>query len=88
MGKGFFDPFEDFHAGRFLEECLRCSGFDVKWLASKTDMEEDVLVQLFAKPNMDAELFIKIGRPMGAAFFDRVHEVIFHQRSQNETTVT
>lgn len=88
MKRSFFDDFGDFHAGRFLEECLRCSGFDVKWLADKTNRDENALKELFAMPNMDAELFIKIGRPMGAAFFDRVHEVIFHQRSQNETTVT
>ena len=52
-------------------------------------MEEDALVQLFAQSNMDAKLFVKIGRPMGAAFFDRLDEDIFHgKKVQNDIMIT
>ena len=89
MGRGLSDHFGNFHAGHFLEECLRCSGFDITWLASKSGMEEDALVQLFAQSNMDAKLFVKIGRPMGAAFFDRLDEDIFHgKKVQNDIMIT
>lgn len=85
MKRSFFNSFGDFHAGHFLEECLRCSGFDVKWLASKTNKDEKALMELFAMPNMDAELFIDIGMPMGAVFFDRMHEEIFREKPQRES---
>lgn len=89
MKKNFFNPFNDFHAGRFLEECLRNSGFDIQWLADKTNYNEEELRQLFNQSNMDAELFVKIGRPMGAVFFDRIHEEIFRDHKKNESvTVT
>ena len=69
--------FSDFHAGRFLEECLRTAGFDIEWLARKTNKLEEELRQLFTLSNMDAELFVRIGYPLGDAFFVRVHEEIF-----------
>lgn len=78
MGKGSFHRLSDFHAGHFLQECLRRSGFNVEWLASKTDRNVAQIEALFAQPNLDAELFVKIGMPMGNSFFDPLHEIIFH----------
>ncbi len=80
----FMNPFNKFHAGRFLRECLDENGFDVKWLANKTDRDVAELEKIFAMSNMDAELFVDIGRHMGAAFFDRVHEMIFHNQPNKE----
>lgn len=89
MKRNFYNRFGYFHAGHFLEECLRCSGFDIQWLADKTNYNEEELRQLFNQTNMDAELFVEIGRPMGAIFFDRIHEEIFHEHKMNESmTVT
>ena len=73
----FFYKFGDFHAGRFLQETLELSGHDIEWLACHTDSDVEALEVLFTKPNMDAERFVAIGRPMGAMFFDRLHEVMF-----------
>ena len=69
---------EDFHAGRFLQACLQASGHDREWLAEYTDSDVEAIETLFAMVNMDAELFVKIGCPMGAAFFEPLHERIFH----------
>ena len=60
---------EEFHAGRFLLESLQRSGFGIEWLAEKTDKDEETLERLFAQPNMDAELFVSVGRHLGEAFF-------------------
>ena len=68
---------EDFHAGRFLQACLQASGHDREWLATQTGREAAEITSLLALPNMDAELFVRLGRPMGTAFFSRVHEEIF-----------
>ncbi len=83
MPKGFFNRFEAFHAGRFLQGCLQESGFDEAWLADKTGKSEAELHELFAMPNMDAELFVRMGMPIGAAFWDRVHEAIFGPQTVN-----
>lgn len=69
--------FGEFHAGRFLQQCLQASGHDVEWLARKTDSDIEAVETLFEMVNMDAELFVKMGKPMGDAFFDRVHKEIF-----------
>ena len=69
--------FEAFHAGRFLQECLQECGFSVEWLAQHTGRDVEAIEDLFAKSNMDAELFVRMGMPMGDAFFNRVHEEIF-----------
>ena len=69
--------FSEFHAGRFLQQCLQASGHDVEWLARKTDSDIEAVETLFEMVNMDAELFVKMGKPMGDAFFDRVHKEIF-----------
>lgn len=45
--------FEEFHAGRFLQESLQESGH-VAWLAAKTGRTVPEIDALFAMPNMDA----------------------------------
>ena len=78
MSEKTYNRFIDFHAGHFLQECLQGSGFNVEWLAEKTDSDVAALEMLFTQPNMDAELFVRMGRPMGEAFFNPLHEMIFH----------
>ena len=78
MSEKTYNRFIDFHAGHFLQECLRRSGFNVEWLAEKTDSDVAALEMLFTQPNMAAELFVRMGRPMGEAFFAPLHEMIFH----------
>lgn len=68
---------EEFHAGRFLQESLQRSGFGIEWLAEKTDSDVEALEMLFTQPNMDSELFVKIGRPLGKAFFGFLEVTIF-----------
>ena len=52
MKRSFSNSFDDFHAGRFLEECLRCSGFSVEWLAEKTNSDVTTLEMLFAQQHL------------------------------------
>ena len=66
-----------FHAGRFLQQCLQASGHSVEWLARTTDSDIEAVETLFEMVNMDAELFVRTGMPMGAFFFNRVHKEIF-----------
>lgn len=66
-----------FHAGHLLQQCLQASGHSVEWLARITDSDIEAVETLFEMVNMDAELFVKMGKPMGDAFFDRVHKEIF-----------
>ena len=80
MQKNTDNPFTAFHAGRFLQESLQESGHGVAWLAAKTGRTVAEIEALFALPNMDAELFVRIGYPMGDAFFMRVHEEIFGKK--------
>ena len=77
MKKDTNNPSNDFHAGRFLQESLQESGHGVAWLAAKTGRTVPEIDALFAMPNMDAELFVRTGMPMGAFFFNRVHKEIF-----------
>lgn len=70
--------FTNFHAGRFLQECLQRSGFSIEWLAEKTDSDVAAIEVLFTQPHLDAELFVRLGRPMGEAFFGPLHEMVFH----------
>jgi len=73
------DAFEAFHAGEFLKTALDASGHDIGWLAAQTGEKQTEIERLFSLANMDAELFVRIGYPMGSFFFDRVHEAIFCQ---------
>ena len=83
MPQGFFNRFDDFHAGRFLQGCLQESGFDEAWLAQHTDSDVEAIEVLLTRRNMDAELFVRLGMPIGAAFWDRVHEAIFGPQTVN-----
>ena len=86
MKTGFFHRTDDtFHAGRFLQQCLQDSGFDVGWLARNTNSDIEAVEMLLAQPEMDAELFVRMGMPLGAAFFDPLHEMIFGQDAPMET---
>ena len=48
------NPYQEFHAGRFLQESLQESGHGVAWLAAKTGRTVPEIDALFAMPNMDA----------------------------------
>ena len=67
----------DFHAGRFLSDVMHEAGHDTKWLASQARMDEDVLIDLLNQPNMEAELFVRMGIPLEPLFFQRVDEMVF-----------
>ena len=77
MPKGFFNRFDDFHAGHFLQGCLQESGFDEAWLAQHTDSDVEAIEVLLTRRNMDAELFVRLGMPIGAVFWNRLHELLF-----------
>ena len=70
----------DFHAGRFLCDVLQEAGHDVAWLAARTGSDAVWLEHLLEQPNMDAELFVRIGMPMEPLFMRRVEEVIFGKK--------
>lgn len=67
----------DFHAGRFLRKLLLEQGHDVSWLATCTGEEAAWLEHLLEQPNMDAELFVRIGLPLQPLFMQRVEEAMF-----------
>jgi len=71
------DCYKDFHAGHFLRELLLEEGHDVSWLADRTDSDMEALESLLEQPNMDAELFVRIGKPMEPLFMQRVDEMVF-----------
>ena len=68
---------DDFHAGWFLRKTLDVSGHDVLWLAARVGMVQAELEALLAQPNMDAELFVRLGLSMEPLFMQRVDEMIF-----------
>lgn len=74
------NPNDDFHAGRYLQESLMRSGFSIKWLAEKTDMDEAQLERYFILSYIDAELFVDIGRHLGDAFFDLLKVNMFGRK--------
>ena len=67
----------DFHAGHFLCNILQEEGHDVSWLADRLHMPAEILDCILTQPNMDAELFVRIGMPLQPLFMQRVHESIF-----------
>lgn len=77
MPEKTYNRFTNFHAGHFLQECLQRSGFSIEWLAEKTESDVAAIEVLFTQPHLDAELLVRMGIPMGEAFFSRVHEEIF-----------
>ncbi len=68
---------EEFHAGRFLREQMLGMGRDIEWLSSLSGYDVDFLTMLFEQPNMDAELFVRIGNALGPTFFDECHRLMF-----------
>lgn len=74
---GISNRFDDFHAGHFLRDLLQEEGHDVPWLALHTGRDAAMLESLLEQPNMDAELFVRIGLPLQPLFMQRVDEVIF-----------
>lgn len=65
------------NAGKFLQDELAKSGHDVAWLAEQTGREPAFLEDLFKQSNMDAELFVRMGLPLGDPFFASLHALIF-----------
>ena len=65
------------HAGHFLRDVLQEQGHDVAWLAERTGRDEAFVANLLEQPNMDAELFVRMGMPMEPLFFTRLDELIF-----------
>ena len=81
-----YNQFINVNAGQFLQECLQCSGFSIGWLAEKTNSDVAALEMLFRQDNMDAELFVSIGRYMGNAFWEPLHAVLFHDDKVEKET--
>lgn len=73
--------FDDFHAGHFLREIMQEEGHDMAWLAQHTGRDIRFLQALMEQPNMDAELFVRIGKPLEPLFLQRMHEVIFGEQT-------
>ena len=71
---------DDFHAGNFLRDILREEGHDLAWLAASTRVPVEILDCILTQPNMDAELFVRLGLPMEPLFMQRVDEMIFGKR--------
>ena len=71
------DYYKNFHAGHFLREILQEEGHDVSWLADRLHMPAEILDCILTQPNMDAELFVRMGMPMEPLFFTRLDELIF-----------
>ena len=69
--------FGTFHAGSFLRGLLQEQGHDAAWLAERTSHDVAFVEHLLEQPNMDAELFVRMGLPMDPLFMQRVHEMIF-----------
>ena len=80
---GVSNKFDGFHAGNFLRNILQEEGHDMAWLADKTRVPIEILDCILTQPNMDAELFVRLGRPMEPLFLQRVDEMIF---GKNTTT--
>ena len=72
--------YSDFLNGDFLRQLLQEEGHDLPWLALRTGRDVAILESLLAQPNMDAELFVRIGLPLQPLFMQRVDEVIFGEQ--------
>ena len=81
-----YGGFSDFHAGNFLRGILQEEGHDLAWLAASTKVPAEILDCILAQPNMDAELFVRMGMPMEPLFMRRVHEMIFGKRQWIDIT--
>lgn len=67
----------DFHAGHFLRDLLHEQGHDVVWLAEHTGCSMPFVATLLEQPNMEADLFVRMGMSMEPLFFQRVDEMVF-----------
>lgn len=80
MANGKKDLYSDisaFHAGRFLCDVLQEEGHDKAWLADRLNIPLEIFKCILEQPNMDAELFVRIGHPMNPLFMQRVDEMVF-----------
>ena len=75
-----FNRFSKFHAGHFLRDLLQEEGHDVSWLALHTGRDVAILESLLEQPNMDAELFVRIGLPLQPLFMQRVDEMVLGEK--------
>ena len=73
--------YSDFLNGDFLRQLLQEEGHDVSWLARCTNSDTEALDLLLEQPNMDGELFVRIGLPLQPLFMQRVHESIFGKKA-------
>ena len=71
---------DNFHAGNFLRGIMQEEGHDLAWLAASLHMPTEILSCILTQPNMDAELFVRIGLPLQPLFMQRVDEVIFGEQ--------
>ena len=76
-----FNRFSKFHAGHFLRQLLQEEGHDVSWLANRLSVPYEFLNCILEQPNMDAELFVRLGNPLEPLFLQRMHEVIFGEQT-------
>lgn len=74
---GINNRFDDFHAGNFLRGIMQEEGHDLAWLAASLHMPTEILSCILTQPNMDAELFVRIGLPLQPLFMQRVEEAMF-----------
>ena len=74
---GISNRFDDFHAGNFLRGIMQEEGHDLAWLAASTRVPVEILDCILSQPNMDAELFVRIGKPLEPLFMQRVDEMVF-----------
>lgn len=72
--------FSELHAGNFLRDVLQEEGHDTAWLADRLSIPPEILSCILTQPNMDAELFVRLGLPMGQLFMQRVHEMVFGEQ--------
>ncbi len=79
--RSVIDPIVDFHAGHFLCDVLQEEGHDVAWLTQHAGRDVVFLEDLLELPNMDAELFVRLGKPLEPLFMQRVHESIFGKKA-------
>lgn len=76
-GANDFNRFAKFDAGLFLRQLLQEEGHDLAWLVASTKVPAEILDCILAQSNMDAELFVRLGKPMEPLFMQRMHEMIF-----------
>lgn len=74
--------FAKFDAGLFLRQLLQEEGHDLAWLAASTRVPIEILDCILTQANMDAELFVRLGKPLEPLFMQRVHAAIFGKEAE------